>query len=130
MDKELQICGFTLKAREYQTTPSEYNGYGIAVYIIYDVPCELWERVMPSGTIREKWRRDVNNLWGAFIYDDSSNLNTFISQLSYESGYKIHLANKSSIPDSIYKDLTAFGIDWYGDGPDTSISLVFYANNR
>lgn len=130
MDKELQICGFTLKAREYETAPSEYGRFGIAVYIIFDVPCELWERIMPSGTIREKWRRDVNNLWGAFIYDDSSNLHSFISQLSYSSGFKIHLANKSTVPSSIYNYLTSRGMNWYGDGPDTGIKLIFYASNR
>lgn len=130
MDKELQICGFTLKAREYETTPSEYDRYGLAVYIIFDVPSELWERIMPSGTIREKWRRDVNNLWGAFIYNDSSNLNSFISQLSYSSSLKIHLANKSTVPSSVYNHLTSRGMKWYGDGPDTGIKLIFYASNR
>ena len=130
MDKELQICGCTLKVREYKTTSSEYDRYGISVYIIFDVPCELWERLMPSGTIREKWRRDVNNLWGAFIYNNSSNLNSFISQLSYNSGYKIHLANRSTVPSSVYYHLTSRGLSWYGDGPDAGIKLIFYASNK
>lgn len=130
MDKEIQIMGISLEVQEYITTPSEYDRYGLSVYIIFDIPCELWEKVMPSGTIREKCRRDVNELYGSFIYDDSTNLNSFISQLSSNSGFKIHLANKSTVPSSVYKHLTSRGVDWYGDNPDAGISLIIYANNR
>ena len=130
MDKDIKVFGFRLNAREYETDYSERSFYGTAVYIISRIPCELWDRMMPSGTIRDKSRRDVNDLWGAFIYNDISNLNSFISELSNDCGYRIHLANKSTVPPSVYNYLTSRGKNWYGDGPDSSISLIFYASNK
>lgn len=130
MDKEIRINGFRLTAREYETEYGERNYYGSSVYIISMIPCELWEQMMPSGTIRGKSSRDVNTLWGAFIYNDSSNLSSFISHLSYESGYNIHLANRSTVPPSVYKYLSSRGKSWYGDGSDTSISLIIYDSDR
>jgi len=130
MEKEIRINGFRLTAREYETEYGERDYYGNAVYMISNIPCELWEQVMPSGTIREKSRRDVNNLWGAFIYNDSSNLDSFVSRLSYSSGYNLYIANRYTVPSSVYNYLSSRGKKWYGEGPDTSISLVFYASNR
>lgn len=130
MEKVFNICGYNLNASEISTAENERGQYGISVYIIHGIPCSLWEEIMPYGTIREKEYRDVNEIWGAFIRNNQSNLNSFISKISSLSGYNFHVANRHSLPPSIYNYLSMRGFDWYENGHDTEIDLVLYGNNK
>lgn len=131
MDKIIEVCGFSLKATEYKTDPNEQEVFGESVYIIDEIPCALWEETMPDGTIRGKEFRDVDVIWGAFIRNNQANLRTFISRLSQFSGHTLLLASKYTLPPSVYQLLKSYCIDFYEDGSDdTSISLVFYNENR
>lgn len=125
------IAGQKVEVYEYQTDDSERSRFGVSVYM-FSPTCRMWEYYMPSGTIRVKAYRDVENLWGAFIRDDRAMLSQFINTLSTATGYNMHLANKSSIPNSVYTRLSKFGLaKYYGDGRgDCGIKLIFYANNR
>lgn len=87
---------------EYKTAPSERGRYGLSVYM-FKVKCSMWECYMPAGTIRDKAYCDVSGLWGAFSRDDKERLEEFVGKLSFATGYKLHVANKYTIPSSIYQ---------------------------
>ena len=120
-----------VKVETYETSLGERDLYGINV-CMFIATCSAWEYYMPSGTIRDKTYRDVDSLWGAFIWNDKKLLADFIEILSSDTGYNIHIANKASIPPSVYKRLTQFGLKkFYGDGNgDCAIKLIIYANNK
>lgn len=126
-NKIIKICNHTFEMREYETTVSERSTYGLNVYIAPNIKCDLWEYLMPSGTIREKQYRGVNELWRDFIRGDEDYLtDLFLLRLSNETGLTFHLANQWTLPDSVYNSLLRRGASFNNE----VIRLVVYGNNR
>lgn len=128
----LVIANQKVKVQEFVTAPSERDQFGLNVYV-FPATCIMWEYYMPAGTIRDKaYRGCVSDLWGAFIKNNNALLNQFLEKLTIVSGYRIHVANKSTLPSSVYQLYQDYGYsDFYGDRlNDAPVLLVFYANNR
>lgn len=128
MDKIIKIGNHSIKLMEFEVEASERPMYGPSVYLSFDVSCDLWESLMPLGTLREKAYRDVNNVWIDFIRGDKNILiNQFLSIMSRETGLNFHLANERTLPVSLCKRLQYAGknlsrMDY--------LELVVYSNNK
>lgn len=127
--ENITIGNEKVEVRTYETSLSEKNLYGLYVYM-FRPTCRMWEYYMPYGSIRDKASRDVSSLCADFI--DRSLLSRFVDTLSSETGYTMHIANKSSIPPSVYYErFSQFGLNrFYGDVNNGSIWLIIYSNNR
>lgn len=128
----IKIANQKVEVYEYQTDAYERDRYGLSVNM-FTATCSMWEYYMPVGTIRDKAHRDTETLWADFIRGDNSRLlMQFVDILSSATGYNIHIANKSTIPLSVYDRLSRCGATkYYGDvGGDCFITLIFYANNQ
>lgn len=126
----IDIANKKVEVREFKTDSSERDRYGLSVYM-FTATCDMWEYYMPAGTIRDKAYRDVSGLWGAFFRDNKDRLNEFVRKLSSATGYNLHVANKYSMPSSVYQRFAMFNRHFYGDGKgDCAVELIFYANNR
>lgn len=126
-DKIIKIGNHILEMSEYETTAVERSAYGLNVYIVGCIDCDLWEYLMPTSTIREEKYRDVSSLWWDFIYGDKEDLiNIFILKLNKETGLNFHLLNENTIPSSVLDFRASIGKN-LNNG---MVQLILYGNNR
>ena len=125
----------TITLNAIEVAQSERNVYGEKVYIS-NIPCTLWELVMPEDTIRPKTSRDCPEVWMHYIRGGKRTTlaRDFLSKLSSNLGVRIHLAGKMTLPSSIFDRFADYGClyntyEWKDGDSDTTVDIVIYEND-
>ena len=127
--------GETIKLFAVDVSQYEINTYGKKIYI-FEIPCTLWELVMPEGTIRSSSFRDCPNVWMHYIRGGKITTLTrdFASKLSNNLDIPVYLAGKMTLPSSIYERLSDYGCvynthEWKDGDSDTPLRMVIYGKD-
>lgn len=127
---KLTVAGYDIQMREFECQADEKSKYGQSIFLC-NIPCRVWEVLMPDDTIRESsLRGGETTVWYDFIradwnYSKVDRLNQFVDKLSSYSGRNFYVASRDTIPDSVYQRFASKGLYIGGD----PIQLVCYADN-
>ena len=130
MNRKISVGDVEIELNEFECQTNERDEYGLSVYLVTNVPCKVWEYLMPYGTIRDAEFRGIYNLWFDFIQggDRIALLHQFVNKLSIDTGINFHVATVDTMPRSIYDRLTNLGMS-FKENSD-SVTLIAYANNK